>query len=99
MIAHVVTFNWRDGVTEDEVAEVYAAHRALADTVQGIRELHFGPGLEILSSSANYAVVVIADDVEGLRAYLDHPDHVALVGDHTSRMLARRNAVQIDWAP
>lgn len=97
MIAHVVTFNWRVDVAREDVDRVLAAHRELALTTHDVCELHFGPGLGLLQSSADYAVVVIAEDVEGLRGYLDHPDHVALVRDLTSQMLERRNAVQIAW--
>jgi hypothetical protein len=97
VIAHVVVFTWKDSVTEEDVAVVYEAHRALAETVDGLVAFHFGPNLGVAPSTADYAVVIVVEDADALRGYLDHPDHVALVEQHTSRMLAHRGSSQISW--
>lgn len=82
MIAHVVLFRERAGVT---VEDRRALSRALERAHQGIpsvRRFHIGrrvrhgrPYEQAMLEDLRYAAVIEFDDVAGLRGYLNHPAH------------------------
>ena len=82
MIAHVVLFRERAGVTiEDRRALARAleqAHRQIPSVrrfLVGRRVRHGRPYEEAMTQDFGYAAVVEFDDVDGLKAYLNHPAH------------------------
>jgi hypothetical protein len=85
VIAHVVLFRPRAGLTVDERASLVAAFsRALREIPVirraqiGKRVLH-GRGYEqLMTQNFEYAAVLEFDDRHGLQAYLEHPAHEAL---------------------
>ena len=82
MIAHVVLFRLRPDVS-------MADRRALIDTwatalreIKSIRRAHVGRRIrigrayeEMIRTDFPYAAILEFDDIESLRAYLDHPAH------------------------
>ena len=95
MINHIVTFTWKDGVTDADVAAVSEQLRSLPDRVEALEGYAFGPDLGLTDGNGDFAVVATVAGVDGLRAYLEHPDHVP-VGARLRDMAERRIAVQID---
>jgi hypothetical protein len=89
MIAHVILWQPRPGLTADERQSVLAAlMRAVkgAPTVRscriGRRVTHGQPGYEqAMSVDFGYLAIIEFDDVDGLRQYLGHPAH-AQIGEH-----------------
>ena len=85
MVTHVVLLRPRAGLSADERAGLANALRAAIETIPSIRRARigrrvtFGRGYE-QSMHANYEFVALLDfdDLDGLRAYLDHPAHEAL---------------------
>jgi hypothetical protein len=85
VITHVVLLRPRAGLSAEERAGLADALRAAIETIPSIRRARvgrrvtFGRGYEQLMH-ANYAFVALLDfdDLDGLRAYLDHPAHEAL---------------------
>lgn len=85
MITHVVLLRPRAGLSADERARLADALRAAIETIPSIRRARigrrvtFGRGYEQLMHT-NYEFVALLDfdDLDGLRAYLDHPAHEAL---------------------
>jgi hypothetical protein len=85
LIAHIVLFRLRPEVSaEDRRALVDAWATALKD-IPAIRRARVGRRVQIGRSYESltrldfpYAAVIEFDDVEALRAYLDHPAHEAL---------------------
>jgi hypothetical protein len=81
MIAHVILFQPRPEITSQEREAVLAAlaEAARAPTVRscrvGRRVTHGLPGYEQLMPRFEFAAVIEFDDVDGLRAYLQHPAH------------------------
>ena len=85
MLAHVVLFRLRPDVS-------IADRRALIDTwatalrdIPSIRRARVGrrvrigrPYEELTRTDFPYAAILEFDDVDGLRAYLDHPAHEAI---------------------
>ena len=85
MVTHVVLLRPRAGLSADERAGLADALRAAIETIPSIRRTRigrrvtFGRGYE-QSMQTNYEFVALLDfdDLDGLRAYLDHPAHEAL---------------------
>jgi Stress responsive A/B Barrel Domain len=86
VIAHVILFKPKSGVTAEERQVVLDGLRAAATKIPTIRRLRVGrrvrhglPGYEqFMRDDFEYAMVVEFDDLDGLKAYLSHPDHAAL---------------------
>ena len=85
MVTHVVLLRPRAGLSADARAGLADALRAAIETIPSIRRARigrrvtFGRGYE-QSMQTNYEFVALLDfdDLDGLRAYLDHPAHEAL---------------------
>lgn len=95
MTTHVALFRWRPGTPPERVGAFGAALDAMVPDVPTIRDYRHGPDLGLADGTWDYAVVATFDDVEGLRAYLDHPVHVAVVDGHVRPILAEAARVQI----
>jgi hypothetical protein len=82
MIAHVVLFRARAGVTaEDRRVFSRALGRAHVQ-IPSVQRFHVGrrvrhgrPYEQAMAQDCTHAAVVEFDDVEGLKAYLNHPAH------------------------
>jgi hypothetical protein len=85
VVTHVVLLRPRAGLSADERAGLAAALRTAIERIPSIRRARigrrvtFGRGYEQLMHT-NYEFVALLDfdDLDGLRAYLDHPAHQAL---------------------
>ncbi len=108
MIAHVVLFKPKHDLTSDQRQGVIDALKAAASgipTVRGVRVgkriRHGRPGYELLMrEDFEYVVIVEFDDIEGLTAYLAHPQHAA-IGSHFVQSSAAALAydyVMEDWS-
>lgn len=103
MIAHVVLFAPRADLTPAERLGVLQAFRAAADgapTVRGVRigrrVRHGLPGYEsAMREDYEYFAMLDFDDLEGLKAYLQHPAH-AEAGRHFGASAAA--ALAYDYA-
>lgn len=85
MIAHVAIFNWKDGVTEEEIASVMQEIRALKKKVPGVTDILCGKNFSQWNEGYTHAFVVLARDHEAITAYRAHPDH-ARVAAHIDVM-------------
>ncbi len=109
MIAHVVLFKPKHGLTSDQRQAVIDALKAAASGIPTVRGLRVGkrirhgrPGYEqLMREDFEYVVIVEFDDMEGLTAYLAHPQHDA-IGSHFVQSAAAALAydyVMEDWTP
>jgi hypothetical protein len=107
MIAHVILFKPKPELTADDRQAVLSALRAAASSIPTIRRMQIGrrvrhgwPGYEqMMREDLEYLVIVEFDDVEGLTAYLAHPQHQA-IGQHFTRSAAAALAYDYkleDW--
>ena len=85
MIAHVVLFRLRPDVSLEERRALIDAWAAALNDIPMIRRARVGQRVRIGRSYESltrldfpYAAVLEFDDVEDLRAYLDHPAHEAM---------------------
>ncbi len=89
MIVHVVLFSPRPDLSAANRAALLAALESASQNIPSIKRLRIGkrvkhslPGYEqMMRDDYEYAVIIEFDDVEGLKAYLQHPAHAA-AGHH-----------------
>jgi hypothetical protein len=96
MILHLALFTWRDDVTPDDVAELTRQLTDMAGGIPALRRYHCGENLRLRPSDADYAVAAMVDDADGLAAYLDSDAHKAVYDRILGRMIASRQAAQLD---
>jgi len=94
-VRHVVVFRWRDGVTQDDVASIDAALAELPAQIPSLRGYHHGADLGLGEGRWDYGIVAECDDIEGWRAYEQHPAHQHVVTEVLRPRIAERAAVQI----
>ena len=85
MIAHIVLFQLRPEVSPEERRALIGAWAAALRDIPMIRRAHVGRRVRIGRSYESltrldfpYVAVLEFDDVDALRAYLDHPAHEAM---------------------
>jgi len=78
MLYHVVVAKFKKGTSQQEIAEIVAALRALPPRISEIR--HYQVGLDVLHSARSYdfALVSAFEDLATLERYRAHPDHAPL---------------------
>jgi hypothetical protein len=89
-------FEWVEGVTPEQIAAVGEALFPLPAIIPEIRSFRFGPDAGLAEGNFDYAVTADFDDVDGFRAYRDHPDHRMVARQVIGPILAARAAVQFD---
>jgi len=108
MIAHVILFKPKHGLTAEQRQNILAGLRAAASSIPTIRSMRVGrrirhghPGYEqLMREDFEYMVIVEFDDLAGLTAYLAHPRHQA-IGQHFTMSSAAALAYDYemeDWA-
>ena len=103
MIAHVVLFEPRADLSREQRLDILESFRAAAEDVPAVRGIRIGrrvrhglPGYEsAMRENFEYVAILEFDDVEGLKAYLQHPAHVA-AGRHFGASAAA--ALAYDYA-
>ena len=82
MIAHVVLFRARAGVTAEDRRVLSRALEQARTQIPSVRRFHVGrrvrhgrPYEQAMAQDCTHAAVIEFDDVEGLKAYLNHPAH------------------------
>ena len=86
MIVHVVLLKPKPELTDEQRRAIVADLRLAATAIPSVRRLRVGkrvrhgrPGYEqLMAQDFEYAVLIEFDDVEGLVAYLAHPQHAAI---------------------
>lgn len=86
LITHVVLMTFTDPA---DAAEAKTRLERLAAEVPAARTLHVGLDVVGAPGSAHLCLTTTHDDVDGLRAYQEHPAHVELLGWLRPRLAAR----------
>jgi hypothetical protein len=95
MIAHVILFKPRAGLSAAERGAVLEALTRASRDIPGIRSFRIGkrvrhglPGYEqMMPEDFEFLVIIEVDDLDALRAYLAHPSHAAF-GAHFTQSSA-----------
>ena len=79
MIRHIVLVNFRDDVSDEHKAGIYAELRALVGKIDGLESASFGPNVspEGLSKGFRDGFTMDLRDAESRDRYLADPDHQA----------------------
>ena len=85
MIFHIVLFRPRTGVSDPERRALLEALSTAATEIPSVRRFHVGTRVthgrayeQMMTQDFPYAAVVEFDDLAGLQAYLQHPQHEKL---------------------
>ena len=92
MIAHVILFRPRTDLAAADRRAVFEALRKAARSIPSVRRCRVGrrvrhglPGYEqAMREDYQFAAIFEFDDVEGLKAYLQHPAHASIGGHFTT---------------
>lgn len=82
---HIAWFRFKDGVTDERIAEHMRAVRTLADLVPAVDTIEYGRSYTDRAGGLTHCIIVTLPDRASLPQYLEHPAHVpiaeALVSD------------------
>jgi hypothetical protein len=85
VIAHVVLFRPRAGLSDRERLELIDALSAALREIPSIRRAHVGPRVihgrpyeQLMDVDYSFAAILEFENVAGVKAYLDHPAHERL---------------------
>ena len=96
MIAHVILWQPRPGLTADQRQEVLDALTAAVKGAPSVRACTIGrrvkhglPGYEqLMAQDFEFAAIIEFDGIDGLRQYLRHPAHASIGERFTSAAAA-----------
>lgn len=94
-VRHLVVLRWNADVTSADIAAIDDALAALPAQIPSLRAYQHGPDLGLGEGRWDYGIVAECDDVDGWRAYDQHPAHQRVVVEVLRPRLAERAAVQI----
>ena len=87
MVAHVVLFRPKPGLSPQDKQTMLDALRAAAAEIPSVRRFQVGTRIkhgpqyeQLMTDDYPYSAVIEFDDLSGLQAYLKHPRHEALGG-------------------
>lgn len=73
-VIHVITIQWKDGVTADQKASVFKATEEMARSYNGIKSLWLKP-LKVQGTGYTDAIVMEFESKAAFDAYADSPAH------------------------
>ena len=79
MVDHLVFFEVRAEASPEEVEDLVSSIRALRDEVSSTVDLSVGEDFSGRSGGYTHALFVRFENVDGLREYMKHPAHLAVV--------------------
>lgn len=85
MLRHVALFRWKARTAAADLVSIEEGLRGLPSQIPGILSYRFGRDLGIQDGNADFAVVADFADLEGLRAYWEHPAHLAVLTERSGR--------------
>ena len=79
MIDHIVLFTLREGVSSEDAGDLLSSVRDLRERVPGIVDLSAGENFSERAGGYTHGLFVRFRTADDLRAYIQHPDHQAVV--------------------
>ena len=80
MLKHVVFMKFRQGATEADIADLEKSLGALPGAIPEIKGFEFGRDIVRSERSYDFALVSAFDDLQSMKLYQVHPDHVVVLG-------------------
>lgn len=94
-IRHIVLIRFDESATDQQIGAFSAGLDSLPAKISQIRRYEHGPDLGIRQATWDYGLVAEFETPEDFTAYLDHPDHKALVSEQLEPISASRVSVQL----
>jgi hypothetical protein len=79
MVDHLVFFAVKEGASQEEVDDLVSSIRRLRDDVPSTIDLSVGEDFSGRSGGYTHGLLARFTDRAGLREYLEHPAHLAVV--------------------
>jgi hypothetical protein len=79
MLKHVVFMKLKEGVTDAEIAALEKALGGLSTKIPEIRGFQFGRDIVRSERSYDFSLVSDFDNLEAMKRYQVHPDHVPVI--------------------
>jgi hypothetical protein len=79
MLKHVVFLKFKEGVTEAEISGLEEGLSALPAKISEIKGYQFGRDVVHSERSYDFALVSDFDNLEALKRYQVHPDHLPVI--------------------
>ena len=79
MVDHLVFFAIGDEASQEEVEDLLSSIRALRDDVPSTVDLSVGEDFTGRSGGYSHGIFARFEDRDGLREYMEHPAHLAVV--------------------
>ena len=79
MIDHLVFLSVREEASSEDIEDLISSIRGLKDTVPGVVDLTIGENISPRSGGYTHGLFVRFETTEDLQAYMQHPDHQAVV--------------------
>lgn len=79
MIRHVVLFRWKADASAEERQALEVAVNGLPEKINFIRRFELGHDVLRGPSSYDLCLIVDLDDVDALKQYANHPDHLPVL--------------------
>jgi hypothetical protein len=82
MARHFGVFQFKEGVTAEEIEECFAEMRAMVGLIPGLLSMENGPykSDEGLDDGYTHGFIMTFDSAASRDAYLPHPEHMKRVG-------------------
>jgi len=80
MLKHVVFMKFKEGITEAEISSLEKGLGALPAKIPEIKGFQFGRDVVHSERSYDFALVSDFENMEAMKRYQVHPDHVPVVG-------------------
>lgn len=78
-LLHIAWLRFNPGVTQEQIDRHFAACRALVGKIPVVHDLQCGRNLSERADGMTHGIVVTLRDRDSIQAYLEHPEHVAVV--------------------
>ena len=79
MVDHLVLFAVKDDVSSEDVEDLLSSLRSLKDSIPNVMDLSVGEDFSGRAKGSTHGLFVRFRTTDDLRAYLEHPDHQAVV--------------------
>ena len=79
MVDHLVLFAVNDDASAEDVEDLLASIRSLRGSIPNVTDLSVGEDFSGRAKGYTHGLFVRLRTTDDLRAYLDHPDHRAVV--------------------
>lgn len=90
MIQHIVLLKLKEGITDDDVMEVFAAGKNLADDIPGVIRWTIGMDRTEPEHGFTLASITYVEDEDALREYLASPARARYIEEHVDPITDQR---------